>query len=438
MFRSTRLLLIFTIVLAVALRLGFAWIYIRSHSARALGTIPFLFEPGNIAYSIAAGHGFGSPFRVETGPTAWMTPVYPLLLAAIFRVFGTYTLAAFEAPAALNIAFSALTCVPIFLAAKSVAGTGAALTAAFLWAIFPNAILLPYESLFDASLSALLAATILWATLEVAESQRTLDWCGYGLLWGVALMTNAALISLLPFLLGWAEYRAYRNERFSFGKPALAAGLIVLCCLPWTVRNYRVFHAFVPLRSVGGLALWLGNNDQAQTLTPGRLHPISNQAERQKYVEMGEIAYIREKQSEAIDYILSHPAIEAHLIGERFIAIWTGGSTNPVRDLLTFRNARFYWVVLFNLFTALGAVAGIVILWRRHSPYFFPLAVFPLIFPLIYYMALAPPRYRHPIDPALLSLCAIAMAAAVGGLSNYRNKPLPGQEVTRPSGPKRL
>lgn len=428
MLRSPRLLLVLT--LALALRLGFAWAYVGSHPERALGTIPFLFEPGNIAYSIATGHGFGSPFRADTGPTAWMTPVYPLLLAGIFRCFGTYTLAAFEAAAGLNIAFSVLTCIPIFLAGKCISGTGTGLTAAFLWAIFPNAILLPYESIFDASLSALLGAMILWATLAVAESKRTSDWCGYGLLWGVGLMTNAALISLLPFQLGWAEYRAHHRGQFSFGKPALAAALIVMCCAPWTVRNYRVFHAFVPLRSVGGLALWLGNNDRARTLTPGRLHPISNQAEREKYVEMGEIAYMREKRSEAIGYMFGHPAIEARLIGERFIAIWTGGSTNPVKDLLTFRNARSYWVVLFNLSAAAGALGGILLLWRRHSPLVFPLAAFPLVFPLIYYLALAPPRYRHPIDPALLLLSAVVLWR----LANYKKRPLASQTVTRPSG----
>jgi hypothetical protein len=44
---------------------------------------------------------------------------------------------------------------------------------ASLWAVFPTAILLTCESLFDASLSALLAAALLWATLAVAESRRT-------------------------------------------------------------------------------------------------------------------------------------------------------------------------------------------------------------------------------------------------------------------------
>jgi hypothetical protein len=418
-----RLLPLSALVLAaLVLRVAFLWMYIGHHPARALSTIPFLFEPGNIAYSLATGHGFSSPFRVETGPTAWMTPVYPLLLAGIFRLFGTYTLQAFMAAAGFNVVCSALTCVPLYFSARRVGGTGTATLATLLWAIFPNAILLPYESMFDASLSALLAATILWSTLVVAESGRVRDWCVYGLLWGAGLMTNASLIALLPFLFGWAEYRAHRLKTFHFSRPALAALIAVFCCLPWTVRNYVEFHAFVPLRSVAGLALWLGNNDQAQSNSVGRLHPISNQAEREKYVEMGEIAYMREKQSLAIDYMFSHPAKEAGLVAERFVAIWTGGSTNPLRDFARARSARFYYVVLFNMLAAAGALAGVFAMWRVKSPYVLPLAVFPVVFPLVYYLALAPPRYRHPIDPELLLLTAVAITH----LPKYKKRPLSG------------
>ena len=368
---------------ALAVRVAFAWVYIHGHSARALGTIPFLFEPGNIAYSIATGNGFSSPFRVDTGPTAWMTPVYPLILAGIFRLFGAYTFHAYLAAAGLNILFSAATCIPLFFAARRIAGERAGFIAALLWAVFPTAILLPYESLWDASLSALLLAAIIWLTVSGI-------WRGYGLLWGLALMTNAALVSLLPFLLGWAGYRGR-------GKPMQAALVILLCCAPWTIRNYRVFHTLVPLRSVGGLALWLGTR-------PDFPHPISNQAEREKYVELGEVEYMREKQNEAVSYIVHHPGEEAALSGPRFAAFWTGATS------FNKTSPRFYWVVLFNVAIAAGAVAGCVALWRRRSAYAFPLTAIPVVFPLIYYLALAPPRYRHPIDPALLLLSVIYYA----------------------------
>lgn len=392
MFRRIGLLAKVSAVIAFALciRVAFAWVYIDRHPARALGTIPFLFESGNIAYSIATGHGFGSPFRVDTGPTAWMTPVYPLLLAGIFRLFGAYTFHAYLAAVGLNILFSTLTCVPIFFAGRHIAGKGTGFLAACLWAVFPTAILLPYESLWDTSLSALLLTVIVWATLKAAESGRARDWCGYGALWGFALMTNAALVSVLPFLLGWAGYRRR-------AKAMLAATTILLCCAPWTIRNYLVFHAVVPLRSAGGLALWLGTR-------PVPTNPISNQAERDRYIELGEIAYMHEKGSQAVDFILHHPAEEARVIGTRVVAFWSGVNN------LNGRSARFYWVLIFNVFAAAGAIAGGIVLWRRKSPFAFPLTVAPVVFPLIYYFAIATARYRHPIDPVLVVLSAIVVS----------------------------
>ena len=108
--------------MALAIRLAYAWHEINVIPRQALQAVPFLYEPGDIAYSIAVGRGFGSPFRVDTGPTAFTTPVYPLLVAGVFEIFGTFNFHAFLATIGLNILFSTLTCVPIFYAGKRIAG----------------------------------------------------------------------------------------------------------------------------------------------------------------------------------------------------------------------------------------------------------------------------------------------------------------------------
>lgn len=387
------------LLVALCLRLGYGFDYIQHRPHQALGIIPFLFEPGNIAASLAGGKGFSSPLRVESGPTAWLTPVYPLLLAGIFRLFGLYTFASFIVAAVLNILFSTLTCVPIYSIGRRISGVGVAAIAAWLWAVFPNAIKLPVTSMWDTSLAALLAATILWATLKLDESRRVADWGAYGLLWGFALMTNPTLLSLFPFLLGWLVYRSrcYRHA-------ALALVMAILCCAPWTARNFAVFHRLIPLRSVAGLTLWLGNHDQSTGEWPGRLHPLANADERARYIEMGETAYMQDKQQMAVQFIQQHPADELRACWFRFVAIWTGGSAHPLEE--------FGGVLLFNVLASMGALAGIVVLLRARSVYAFPLAAFPIVFPCAYYLTLASARYRHPMDPVLLLLAAVAVAAA--------------------------
>ena len=399
----------FILAVALLLRGGFAWEYSSRNSHHALGVVPFLFESGNIGYSLSTGHGFASPFRVPTGPTAWTTPIYPFLLAAIFRIFGTYTFAAFVAAVGLNILFVVSTCTPLFYAIKRISGIGVAAGAAWLWAIFPNAILIPVESLWEASLSALLVAIILWATLRLAESPSTISWCWYGLLWGFTLMTNPSIAAVLPFLFGWLAWRQREDKRLLQGI-AVSVALMLICCVPWTIRNYRVFHSFVPLRSVAGLPLWLGNNEQAQARWSGQQHPIVESKERAHYVAVGEIAYMKEKRDLAIGYMISHPGREVQLMSRRFLAFWCGGTPYPVDDFFATDSFQFHYVLLFNIFVALGALLGIAVLIRDKSPYLLLLTVFPAIFPITYYLTMVVPRYKLPIDPILMALTAIAVS----------------------------
>src|SRR5579863_6190688 len=101
------------VIVALALRVAFTWNYVESHSHQALSVIPFMYESADIAVSIAQGHGFSSPFRIPTGPTAWMTPVYPALLDGVFRLFPIYTFTAYLLATCINIPFDTFTFIPI-------------------------------------------------------------------------------------------------------------------------------------------------------------------------------------------------------------------------------------------------------------------------------------------------------------------------------------
>ena len=398
------------VVVALGARVTFAWNQERKMRADLLGLVPFLNETGNIAYSLAAGHGFSSPYWQETGPTAWLTPVYPALVAVVFLVFGIHTAHSFFAIVLLNILFSAAACVPIFYLGKRAGGLGVASGAAWLWAIFPNAVIIPYEWVWDTSLAALLMATILWATIELADSQSVRNWCGYGLLWGFALMTNPSLGSMLPVLLSWAAYRAYRRGELRLSRPALACGIVVLCCVPWTVRNYLAFHRFIPLRSNFAFELWLGNNEQFDEQS--QVVPAANpeRAEIRSYIHMGETAFMQDKWSKAVSFMRAHPRLEITLFARRFVATWTGAE-NPIEGFRDADSPLVRLVLISNTLAAIGALCGILALVRSRNVYAFPLAASPIVYPVIYYVTHTALRYRHPIDPALLLLAAIAVAA---------------------------
>jgi hypothetical protein len=71
-------------------------------------------------------------------------------------------------------------------------------------------------------------------------------------------------------------------------------------------------------------------------------------------------------------------------------------------------------VIICNSLSAVGALLGIAVLIGKRSPYAFPAAVYPLVFPWLYYVTHPNLRYRHPIDPVILLLTSIAAASAWG------------------------
>ena len=76
---------------AFAVRVLYILVARTYHVRLANDHFQFAWEMGRIARALATGYGFADPFAGHTGPTAWSPPVYPLLLAGIFKLFGVYT-----------------------------------------------------------------------------------------------------------------------------------------------------------------------------------------------------------------------------------------------------------------------------------------------------------------------------------------------------------
>jgi 4-amino-4-deoxy-L-arabinose transferase-like glycosyltransferase len=401
----------FIALVAMVLRTGFLIYKAHSIPAGVLATVPFQNEVGNVASALAQGHGFCCLFRQPTGPTAWLAPVYPLVLACIFELLGIFTLWSFYAAVLLNCVFSSLACVPLFYAGKRMGGPATATLASWLWAIFPSGIILPFEWIWDTSLSALLAAALLWATLELADSSRRRDFVLYGLLWGFSLLTNPTLGALLPFLLGWVLYQHHGN-RVQHARPALLAfAVILLACLPWTARNYVQFHRFIPLRSNFPFEFWSGNNEIFDEHSH-EVNRITRYEQIHLYAKLGESAFLDEKWQKAKTFVATHPLLYAQLFGRRVIATWLG-TESPWQDFARTDSWLARFLFFWNVLALLGVIAGLIRLFLRQRRYLFPVASFPLILPLTFYIAHTTLRHRHPCDPVLALLMAVAMAKGV-------------------------
>src|SRR5712692_5636767 len=104
---------VFIVVVAFAFRMVLLYYAELLAPVPIRNTLPNANELERIARAIAAGKGFSSPLNgMDTGPTAWFTPIYPYLVAGIFRVWGISTLTSRIVLETMNCAFVSLTSFP--------------------------------------------------------------------------------------------------------------------------------------------------------------------------------------------------------------------------------------------------------------------------------------------------------------------------------------
>ena len=370
----------------------------------------FGYEAGRIARSIIQGHGFSSPLFGNTGSTAWMTPVYPYIVAGFFKVFGVYTLASAVALLTFNALISALTSIPIFLIAKRTFGDRTARWAGWIWAVFPYAIYFPMERLWETWLATLLLSCIFLLGLNLQDEPTNLrGWIGFGALWGLAALTSPTLLSILPFWGVWIGYRFHRQGRNWLTPSAAALLTLTLVVSPWFVRNYVVFHKFIPFRDNMGMVLRLGTKGNSDHWAQYELGPWHNQDEWQEFQQLGELDYMAKEKRQAFQSIARHPLWYVWTSFRRMIFIWSGYWSfdraylrqEPLDPPNIFFSTTCTVLALFGLWRAFRQSSD------RAMPYL--LALFS--FPAIYYITSPEAYYRRPLDPLVVILIAYALSA---------------------------
>src|SRR5208283_383825 len=183
------------------------------------------------------GKGFSAPVYGYEGPTACMAPVYPYLLAGVFRVFGDFSKWSALAILGLNSIFSAFTCFPVFHIARRVLGPRTAIWAGWGWAVYPFAIYFASVRVWETCLTTLLLSLALWFTLVLADGARPILWAIYGGLWALAALTSPATLSVLPALAAYIFFRTRRQGVAVYLTRAMLSGMVFLILVtPWFVR----------------------------------------------------------------------------------------------------------------------------------------------------------------------------------------------------------
>jgi 4-amino-4-deoxy-L-arabinose transferase-like glycosyltransferase len=393
---------LFIIGAALVLRFAILAAIWRHGSPEAAGS--YGFEVGSVAASIASGKGFSSPSPlVETGATAWLCPVYPYLVAGVFKTWGIFTVKSHIILQVINCIFSALVIIPIRAIAERSFGRGVAIAACWLWVILPTAWHVPVQYVWETALSALTLAILFWATLAIRSQTRLTLWAAYGALWALGLMINASFASVLPFLFIWLAWEAHKRALPWLPQLAVASLILAFGLTPWTVRNYVAFHKPIFVRNALGAMLWWGNNAVDSTTDPFARHPLRDPSEAAEFQRLGEVRYMDAKQQVALEFIRSHPAYTARLILRRVWLNWFSVTDRVNSDW----SADPLYLKLYSIGNAVVMLLAWYGLWlfvRSRNPESIPFLIVLLFYPLVYYLTVTLVRYRFPIEPIIAIL----------------------------------
>src|SRR3984893_2634851 len=369
----------------------------------------FGWEMGRIARSIAQGHGYGSPYGDSTGPTAWEPPLYPYLMAAVFKVFGVYTYPSAWALLTINSLLSALTCIPIYLLASQTFGERVARWSARTWAFLPYIWYWSVHWIWDTTFTPLILSLILLVSLELQESRQGRNWLIFGLLWGVGALANPTMPAFLPFCGLWIWRQRQRRGLSSLSGIAVSSAIFFLVLTPWLVRNYEVFGRFVFLRDDFGLQFRLGNGDGADGMSRVYLQPNLNKLEFEKFQRLGELAYAADCKRLAFDWIRTHPGRFLLISLKRVFYYWNG-VPKPT-------DSTAFWDFRSSLFLASSVLGlwGLILALRQKRCGAWLFAGLIVTYPAVYYVVYPHARYRHPIEPELLILAVFLLSQVKPG-----------------------
>ncbi len=386
----------------------------------------FGYETGRIAASLAEGTGFSSPFKQPSGPTAWLAPAYPAILAVIFSFLGIYSTFSAVAILLFNSAVSALTCLAVFALANQVFDRMTGVLAAVTFALYPPSIWHSVNTIWDTSLLALLAVLLVLGLYRF-DASRDLQWAFlYGLAMGLVAWVNPVVLALLPVAWLWIGRRIEGSLARRVGVASLVTLMALLTCAPWMARNQYWFGRPY-LRSNLGLELQLGNSDLAwQHHLAGDLrapwlrgHPSVVSGELDRFIEMGEAAYVEEAMGEAIDFIRQNPSKFLRLTLHRIYVFWLSdlGTRNEWAGNLDLTISLTWMRVACHLVPLPFLVIGLIAAARHRKP-ILPFLGFFLFFPLVYYFTHVSERYRFPAEPLIVILSSYGFLQMVGWLKS--------------------
>lgn len=256
---------------------------------------------------------------IQTGPTSWMPPVLPSLMAGLYWVgWGSESFVIHCMLLANAFAVFVSSCIVLRQARKmQMVVIGYVVLIGGLTANFHQL----FQSTSDTALL-MLVVNLIW--LGIVNSKAKVYRFPVAVSWGL-FGGFCALCS--PVVGGvWAVLTSIKllPQKTNLAPFAIAVAMSILVVAPWTIRSRMLLGAWVPIKSNGLYELWQSQCVDNEGVLDSRTlfdQPFSGYStQRKRYQELGEIAFIEEKGAIAKRSIYDNPREFATRIANRWSA----------------------------------------------------------------------------------------------------------------------
>lgn len=377
------------------------------------GNFPDLYD--KFAENLVAGNGYRlSP---ETGPSMLREPGWPLVLAAMFAIFGKNLFAVQVLNVVMSFASAALTydLGRRLLRSSLIGGLAASIV------LFHPSVLVSESRGGVECLTMLLYTLCVWLVVQAFEKGQIWRFGLVGGVLGVAMITRSSVALLVPGLI-FVWFLANQSKplafRMSLVRILITAATAALVMSPWIIRNFSVSGQFVPLMTNSGLAIFQGtyivkhhtSGDRVMDVLDRAAHEQLRVANEMKlrhipgffplfYSAQDELAFSRELTRRALSEYSESPGLLLKALSHNGIAFWIQGRT-PRATLLN--------AVLTTPLLVLAAIG----FWLGRRSLFavsvLLVGVLALLVPHLFVIGLA--RYHMPVIPLLALLASISIA----------------------------
>jgi hypothetical protein len=255
------------------------------------------------------------------------------------------------------------------------------------------------------------------ASEPALQNQNTIRLVAFGILSGLVILLNSTLLLFLPVCGLWMLLGAIKAKAPIIPmllRASLACILALACIAPWTIRNYTVFHTFIPMRGNLGAELHQSILEEHQGFPWGATIPVCEPCPVfQQYRQMGEAAYVRREGELAKQEIRTHKRRLVDYSLKRFYFFWVSLPKPAEKGVLieAVREMNYF-------FLSLASLLGLALALKQRIPGAVLFAWAFALVPLTYYFITVQARFRHPLEPIMTILAVFLFQSATKSRKN--------------------